>query len=229
MALIADLQFTGTAGTLLNNGGSDYTPDVGSKWIGEPSQIPTLDGSGNLGQVVAPSYRLARAPFTIGDGTCIVSFRHGSVGYTAVMLRAAATGTFPNGYKIRRVSFAGGIELQRNGTTVGTWSTGAVDQFSNLTNYDEAHIVIEGGRIRVWVNGNVGTPDIDYTDGSPLSDTALAVEASDTDSNSGAKYDRLRWWDEIIIPAPPTYPKNDNQDPRRILKRITRSRLFKAA
>lgn len=211
MAVELDDPFTGTAGLAI----SARSPTVGA-WTDAGFFFVNLDGSGNAIQGSFNSQAWNTVDLT-SNGTLDVVMQSeagGGVGLCRAYFGAAAT--LSSGYALGLLSSTSGIELLRNGTQVATHATGYTAGASNTFKVDRLD-----GNIKVFVNGS-GSASIDYTDGSPLSVRRCGIDLT---GGGGTQLISSFKWTGLEV----TYPKNDNQDTRRILHRVTRSRLFRAA
>ncbi len=236
MALIYDLDFTGAIGTAINNGGGDYVPDAGAQWVGLTAGggfVPALDGAGNVYVPAGEGQRMAVSPAAMPTNATILvtGVNNRETGATSLLLRWPFTNSvgdlFSGGYRISRLAFADGIEIRKDeSTTLAASSTytGIYDQFSIAGPGDDLHVTIEDNgssqpMISVWINGNLGTADLTYTDTTSPYTTGRVGLAVQGNSFNNSRIGRIRVYDTVFAPSAPVIPKNDNQDPRRILRR----------
>ncbi|MBC7844117.1 MAG: hypothetical protein H7099_17540 [Gemmatimonadaceae bacterium] len=223
MASIYLHPFTGAAAT----NGSAATPTTGSALSLSTGTEGTLTGSGELqGGSGDGYYDIPTSSF--GDGTIKLAFTPpaGFTGQIRFFFRCQASSAVWNndGSAIffGDPVFSQTTDLEDRAPSNGIDSILASAAGLTALTPATAWIRLDGSRVRVWLNGNTGTPDIDV---STLSRTTgffgLLI------NGSTSRYDTIDIDDTPTSPAPP--PRNDNQVPRRILGRMTRNRTLRAA
>lgn len=224
MAITFDTDFNGAADTALTTA---YPCDVGSIVLITP-QIP-----GSVNELNGSSYlRMDGTGFTAASFDMSPAHVNGTVTLRVRTGTAGTASTFAFLFKVQ----AGGnfyalqIYSGTTGVTLDTFVSGAADTqlaahgtgYTANTDYTFT-LVISGDTFSVWRDGLLIIP--------PVSDSAYTTNLNYSaflfnDSNATQTIvDRITIDDAVVS----LYPKNHNQDPRRALKRTTRSRLFKAA
>lgn len=213
MAVDFDAQFSGGATAL-----SGYTPNTGSAFSGISGTIGT-NGSGLLTVTGAPGLADFRVSGT-SDGTWKFRMTNATTLLVELAIHSTAASFGGSYITINYKAGTAGISIAKNDVDQQTSTVG----FTAATACD-FWVRVDSARYRVWANGNQNpsTPNIDWTDGSPITSTRSAVYF---DSTSGS-IDYITVDSTPTSPSLPTFSKDDNQTARRILRRMTRDRTLR--
>lgn len=220
MAVVSDNQYTAADGTV----GSAVTPAVGSALT--VSFQPGAEATVLTNRLRGPTGAQCRYDIGINvtDHTTILTFTNPSAGsgevewYFHAPLAAAPWNQNGLTLKFGITGFNTVDLINRNGGGTLASATTGVAANAETT----AHYRTDGQRFRLWLGTNTGTPDIDFpTTGYTAGYSGFKIDGDGSYLNRHVIDD--------VASSPVAPPRSDFQDPRRILARMTRSRLFKAA
>lgn len=190
--------FTGTAGVSI----ALRSPETGA-WTDGGFPI-NLDGTGFAVPVGFNNFAWSTTDFSL-EGTLLCELRSDTAAGTMRQWFHANAG-LTAGYAISLLSGTSGIVLEKDGASVATHSTGytasALNAFVVCVTSEMAGVQ---RRVRIWANGNTGTPNINYLDTlTPPAGRRVGLEMV---GGAAAQRSSLADWnDTVSVPIPPAPP-----------------------
>lgn len=187
------IQFRDTGAGAASTSVTARSPEAGA-WTDNGFWFVWTNGSGRIVTSGFNNFAWSTADVS-QDGTLSITMQQEVAGAGTLKWWFRAAATLSSGYSLELLTGTAGISLNRNGTSVATHATGYTAGADN-----SFIVVVQGGRIRVWVNGNTGTPNIDYTDGSPITTGRVGLEM--VGGTSGLQnVDVVEWNDVVSVPG----------------------------